>query len=205
MPQLDKVTFLTQFFWLVLFYFGFYLLLVTHFLPKMGTLLKLRQAKMNTLQDASKNHEKTDLHNHTNALLSSATKITKNSFVHTVQNTSTWLTQTLSTTNQKQFKQFNQKYLSSLHQTLSLQNTIQLLHAKAIVSPRAHLSAGLLPNSGTAKEAFFTKAILKNLQKTSAQLLHTSASQTKKTNTFNAPRSASPNAPLKQTSTKTKR
>jgi hypothetical protein len=61
MPQLDKVTFLTQFFWLCIFYFGFYLLLVKHFLPRMARLLKLRQAKMSLSQGGFSLQEKSEL------------------------------------------------------------------------------------------------------------------------------------------------
>ena len=44
MPQLDLVTFFSQYFWLVFFYLGFYLLLVHHFLPQMARILKVRAA-----------------------------------------------------------------------------------------------------------------------------------------------------------------
>jgi hypothetical protein len=43
MPQLDKVTFLSQFFWLCVVFFGLYLLLVKFFLPSFARLVKVRQ------------------------------------------------------------------------------------------------------------------------------------------------------------------
>ena len=46
MPQLDKVTFLSQFFWLCVFYFGFYYILLKFYLPKISRILSLRQKKM---------------------------------------------------------------------------------------------------------------------------------------------------------------
>lgn len=44
MPQLDSATFFSQYFWLGVFYIGFYLLLVQTFLPHMARLLKTRAA-----------------------------------------------------------------------------------------------------------------------------------------------------------------
>lgn len=43
MPQLDQVTFLTQFFWVTIFFFAFYLISVQKFLPKIASSLKIRQ------------------------------------------------------------------------------------------------------------------------------------------------------------------
>jgi Leucine-rich repeat (LRR) protein len=47
MPQLDQVTYFSQFFWLCIFYFTFYVFIVKTFLPKISRILKLRAKKMN--------------------------------------------------------------------------------------------------------------------------------------------------------------
>ena len=44
MPQLDLVTFFSQYLWLVVFYLGFYFVLVHSFLPKVARILKVRAA-----------------------------------------------------------------------------------------------------------------------------------------------------------------
>jgi hypothetical protein len=44
MPQLDKVTFLSQFFWLCIVFVSLYLILVKNFLPKLARIVKVRQA-----------------------------------------------------------------------------------------------------------------------------------------------------------------
>jgi hypothetical protein len=44
MPQLDKVTFLSQFFWLCVVFFSLYLVLVKLFLPSLARIVKVRQA-----------------------------------------------------------------------------------------------------------------------------------------------------------------
>lgn len=56
MPQLDTVTYMSQFFWLCFFFLGFYFSLVQFFLPKMARILKFRQEKMNTIQSQSSSY-----------------------------------------------------------------------------------------------------------------------------------------------------
>jgi hypothetical protein len=46
MPQFDKITFFNQVFWLFLFFSGFYLILLTDFLPKISSVLKARNKKL---------------------------------------------------------------------------------------------------------------------------------------------------------------
>jgi len=51
MPQLDKVTFLSQFFWLTFFFLGFYLLLAKTFLPKMSRIMKVRNRYLGSQEE----------------------------------------------------------------------------------------------------------------------------------------------------------
>ena len=53
MPQLDTVTYMSQFFWLCIFFIGFYFSLVQFFLPKMARILRFRQEKMSKIQEQS--------------------------------------------------------------------------------------------------------------------------------------------------------
>jgi hypothetical protein len=48
MPQLDKVTFLGQFFWTTLFFFSLYFLFLKLFLPQLSRILKYRGKKYNS-------------------------------------------------------------------------------------------------------------------------------------------------------------
>ena len=56
MPQLDTVTYMSQFFWLCFFFLGFYFSLVQFFLPKMARILKYRQEKMMQIQTQSSSY-----------------------------------------------------------------------------------------------------------------------------------------------------
>ncbi len=53
MPQLDLVTFFSQYLWLVVFYLGFYFILVHSFLPKVARILKVRAAMIATGTDSA--------------------------------------------------------------------------------------------------------------------------------------------------------
>lgn len=46
MPQFDKITFFNNVFWLFFFFSGFYLILLTTFLPKISSVLKARIKKL---------------------------------------------------------------------------------------------------------------------------------------------------------------
>ena len=46
MPQLDQVTFFSQFVWLFIFYTAFYLLILKNFLPPLSRILKFRKKKI---------------------------------------------------------------------------------------------------------------------------------------------------------------
>jgi len=46
MPQFDKITFFNQVFWLFFFFSGFYLILLTTFLPRISSVLKVRIKKL---------------------------------------------------------------------------------------------------------------------------------------------------------------
>lgn len=49
MPQLDKITFLSQYFWLLVFYIGFFLLIQKIYLPRFGRILLYRDKKLSTI------------------------------------------------------------------------------------------------------------------------------------------------------------
>lgn len=57
MPQLDLVSYMSQFFWLWFFFLGFYLALVQRFLPKMARIIKFRQKKMFSIQTQSSRYQ----------------------------------------------------------------------------------------------------------------------------------------------------
>ena len=82
MPQLDKVTFLSQFFWLCFFYIGFYFLVLKFFLPKMSLILKLRKNKLSGSQDNVNNlqQENKKIHSNYELLFNNTLNTSRNAF-----------------------------------------------------------------------------------------------------------------------------
>lgn len=54
MPQLNIETFVTQYFWLIIVLFGFYIIVVTTIIPSIASSLKLRK-KLTISEDAPEN------------------------------------------------------------------------------------------------------------------------------------------------------
>ena len=116
MPQLDKITFLSQFFWLSFFYLGFYFLIYKYFLPKMSRTLKFRKRRINTSQEGVINMgEESDKVTHSyQALLSTGLTTCKNVLYDNFKGAEDWLNNTVSQANQTRLKTTNTIYISSL-------------------------------------------------------------------------------------------
>jgi len=116
MPQLDKITFLSQFFWLSFFYLGFYFLIYKYFLPKMSRTLKFRKRRMNTSQEGvtSMGEESDKVVNSYQTLLSTGLTTCRSVFNQNFKGAEEWLNSTVSQANQRILKNTNQRYISSL-------------------------------------------------------------------------------------------
>jgi hypothetical protein len=168
MPQLDKVTFLSQFVWLCFFFFSFYLTLVKHFLPKMSRLLKLRQRKMNASQEGSLlTVQETDtLHQTSDNLILNGIKVSRSYFSTAYQSTSDWVSSVVETTNQTAFKPLNEAYIASLRKSQDDHGFLWLdLNTLLAPGSRTYLQNGVPPLSGLKQEALFTSLMIKGLQK----------------------------------------
>jgi F0F1-type ATP synthase membrane subunit b/b' len=117
MPQLDKVTYFTQFFWLFFFYASFYLILVKYYLPRIARVLHARTHKAaqgSTQQEAPLTQEKTQLEKHTLEQVSEACVQTKQALQNCLQKTAVWLTQTTQSIHAKQLQKVNATYSNSM-------------------------------------------------------------------------------------------
>lgn len=114
MPQLDKITFLSQFFWLCFFYIGFYFLVLKFFLPKISLLLKLRRNKLNGSQDNVNLliQENKKIHSNYETLFNNALITSKNTFASSLCLVEEWLQSSYSTINtQKPYISMNKTYV----------------------------------------------------------------------------------------------
>lgn len=116
MPQLDKITFFSQFFWLSFFYLGFYFLVYKYFLPQMSRALKFRKRRMNNSQQGvtSMGQESDKVGSSYQALLSTGLTTCKSVFNQNFKGAEDWVNSTVSQANQTRLKNTNRAYISSL-------------------------------------------------------------------------------------------
>jgi len=130
MPQLDKVTFLSQFFWLCFFFLGFYYIILKFYLPQISRILALRrktmgfsQEGMTTLQD-----ENQQVRENYDVLFSKALTTSKNVFNFFFSRTTDWLNTNAISITKTQYNKINSSYMESLGET-SLSQNILFYHA----------------------------------------------------------------------------
>lgn len=126
MPQLDKVTFLSQFFWLCFFYLGFYYIILKFYLPKISRILALRRKKMGFSQEGmiSLQQENKKIRENYELLLSKALVTSKTLFNGFFSHTTTWLNLHTTTINKTHYQKVNLSYVHSLGETLLSQNIL---------------------------------------------------------------------------------
>ena len=116
MPQLDKVTFLSQFFWLCALFLGFYLAVLKNFLPKMSRVLKYRKKKLGQSHKGVGNmhKENTLVRSSANKVLENGLKNSKDLFKQNSQRTEKWMLDLIRETNNTSFQKTNNTYLYSI-------------------------------------------------------------------------------------------
>ena len=126
MPQLDKVTFLSQFFWLCLFYLGFYYLVLKYFLPKISRILTLRQKKMNLSQYGSNSlqQENQQVRENLDNILYRGLSLSRNVFNDFLYRTNNWLDESLTGVNKTHYKTVNNSYIHCLGEASLSQNIL---------------------------------------------------------------------------------
>ena len=137
MPQLDQVTFLSQFFWLCLFFFGFYFVICKHFLPKMGRILKFRKKKMNLsaegVQTMQQENEK--VRASSKAVVENGLSTGGSFLLSQLQRTESWLNNVVTDTNKKQLSGTNTLYVEWIGDN-SIRQQLALQAAAPFLSPR---------------------------------------------------------------------
>lgn len=165
MPQLDKVSYFSQFFWLCFFYLGFYLSLVKFFLPKMSRILKLRQRKVEAsqnLQDLPYTQESQELQQNTQDTFFNGIQQSRDALQESFQTSVDWFRQATKTTNKTQLQAANDAYIAKMTQTqTSLFQLVQNL--QTLLPPTAHQACGFQSLKGQQKQHFFTAKLLHTL------------------------------------------
>lgn len=165
MPQLDKVSYFSQFFWLCFFYLGFYLSLVKFFLPKMSRILKLRQRKAQgsqQLQDLPYSEESQLLQQNSQTTFLHGVQQSREALQESFQATLDWFGQATKATNANQLQTVNQAYVTQMTQRqTSLFQLVQNL--QILLPPTAHQACGFQSTKTQKKQQFFTAKLLHTL------------------------------------------
>ena len=132
MPQLDKVTFFSQFFWLSVFFITFYIGMYKAFLPRLSRILKLRQKKM------SVSNQLTGTGNITSqgdALLSEGLSLSRSTLQQNFQQTQAWVNQGASI--QPNYKKTGYGYVQSIGE-ISLSQNLAIHQSSAQVADKVY-------------------------------------------------------------------
>nr|QIQ59675.1 Atp8 [Trebouxia sp. A1-2] len=166
MPQLDKITFLSQFFWLSFFYLGFYFLILKYFLPKMSRVLKFRKRRMNTSQEGVTNvaKESGKVGNSYHTLLSTTLTTCKSAFNKNLKEAGDWLLKNVSEGNKTKLKDTNTNFISSLGER-SISQRLYIIQAFADLSERARFALCLNKFRFSRKANFSTLSNIAALHK----------------------------------------
>ena len=163
MPQLDKVSYFTQFFWLTLTITVFYVTLVKYYLPPIARTLKMRQHKV----EAQTNTNPYEVEG--NQILQDRGSSVRDSLVHSRQaldrsfdSTIAWVSNTVQQTNETHFKKPDQSYYNHLGKELVSQEVNQT-QLKQILPLSAYEKCGLMHYGQKSLTNYFLVKVLNHL------------------------------------------
>lgn len=153
MPQLDLVSFLSQYFWLLVGFIGFYLYLYKNFLPKMYRIYSVREKLSNKSHDSKSNFQTS---------FTEASKTKQNLFANvmgyaqqTLQTAQVSVDQWKETHSKQLLDSSLVKFTNTFKKAVTLQALSQFLVLKyaAPLTVSSAFSSGILPTSESAKKA----------------------------------------------------
>lgn len=128
MPQLDHVSYFSQFFWVSILFLTFYIILVTSLLPKVATILKIRK-KLTIVSDGgvtSSMQDQVQSSSYEN-VLASGVKETKNILADVSSRSAEWVRSTSNQLSSSNLSDSHTKYVESIADILSKKYVIQSL------------------------------------------------------------------------------
>ena len=126
MPQLDKVTFLSQYFWLLIFFWGFYVFVLKAFLPEMSRILKFRKKRFNNESAFSLQEETNKVQNSVASVVERLLNNEKNVFKNSQSNNDSWFSGLGKEVSRKNLERANVKYVGEIAEK-SLSNSLTTL------------------------------------------------------------------------------
>jgi F-type H+-transporting ATPase subunit b len=133
MPQLDTVTFLSQIFWLVIIFGFFYLIVLTHILPAISRILKVRKKKLEHNKNAmyALGDEKGDTLTGYDKILSQGLEVSRNSLAKSSQLGDAWVSSSLKDINKEgSMLNSNTSYLNAFGSLIGRKHAIAKFYKK---------------------------------------------------------------------------
>lgn len=155
MPQLDKVSFFSQYFWLSVFFFSFYIFQLKFFLPEMSRILKFRKKRLNEASSVGLQQENNKIRNSVEISLASLIRNSKSIFKDSSSKNNEWFSE-LRIKFYKKFKKGNLNYLH-LSSKNSLSKSLAITAGYADFSSKIFstvLSTGLLSQGSVVKRNY---------------------------------------------------
>jgi hypothetical protein len=124
MPQLDKVTFLSQFFWLAFFFLLFYCIFAAYFLPKMGRIVKFRAKKMSGSEKGANllASEMVTVQTDFDKIMTTSLDTSQTFLMKNYQTTEGWVGKTGYNVNKTHYGTINTHYLQSVGEGSVIEN-----------------------------------------------------------------------------------
>jgi len=125
MPQFDIITFFLQTFWLLIIFFGFYVLIVHGFVPKLATALKTRKKKLDGGASgvSALNKEQLLITASKNTLIQITAGNSKNNINSMLTKSIDWLFTGMSFSNERDLFISNSSYLKKSASTIAKQHS----------------------------------------------------------------------------------
>ena len=157
MPQLDHVSYFSQYLWLCVFFFIFYVALLKGFLPKMSRILKLRDAKTGgSTTGGFSDNEKESVNTAYQIVMNEGLSTAQSGLLSRFEQTEKWLDNEQAKANQKKFNKANKAYLKTLGST-SLGNQLVLAQLGVLNPPMPSSIEG-------AKKSLYTSRLIRTLK-----------------------------------------
>lgn len=162
MPQLDKVSYFTQFFWLCFFYVSFYLVLVKFYLPKIRKILKVREKKAGDPALAPGHFydkEKRAILGKTEESFVSGLKLSRDALQQSYEASLQWTHQVTDATNAQQLQPANTAYVGKM-KTIAASFASTLHDLKHVLPPVTHVQCGFTGKTSEKRESFVNLRIV---------------------------------------------
>lgn len=161
MPQLDKVSYFTQFFWLTLTISVFYLTLLKFYLPQITMVLKMREHKVSLTQESKENTYEQEQERVLQTMQQAVRKSlnqSKQALQSSFETTAGWVEKTVQKTNQEHFQNVQTQYQAKLGDEITANNMTKN-QLKKLLPMSAYPACGFTHSGHTFVQEYFLRKL----------------------------------------------